>query len=175
VEANIGPDDAVVGLATSGRTPFVLGALCQARARGALTVGISCTTGAELSALAEYPVEVVVGPEVISGSTRLKAGTAQKLVLNMISTITMVKLGKTYNGLMVDMRPTNEKLRARAARIVSTLTGAPEAESTAMLADSGFDVRAAVLRIRLGVDLATATERLRGANGRLRAALEAGA
>jgi N-acetylmuramic acid 6-phosphate etherase len=116
-----------------------------------------------------------VGPEVLSGSTRLKAGTAQKLVLNMISTITMVKLGKTYNGLMVDMRPTNEKLRARAARIVSTLTGAPEAESTAMLADSGFDVRAAVLRIRLGVDLATATERLRGANGRLRAALEAGA
>ncbi|NED96803.1 N-acetylmuramic acid 6-phosphate etherase [Phytoactinopolyspora alkaliphila] len=174
VEANIGADDAVVGLASSGRTPFVLGAVRRARERGALTVGISCNAGTELSALVECPVEVVVGPEVISGSTRLKAGTAQKLVLNMISTISMVKLGKTYNGLMVDVRPTNEKLRARAARIVSTLTGAPETEATAVLADSAFDVRTAVLRIQLGLDHAAATARLRAANGRLRVALEAG-
>jgi N-acetylmuramic acid 6-phosphate etherase len=173
-DAGIGPDDAVVGLASSGRTPFVLGAIRQARARGALTVGVSCNSDTELSELAELPIEVVVGPEVLSGSTRLKAGTAQKLVLNMISTISMVKLGKTYNGLMVDVRPTNEKLRARAARIVSSITGVAHEESAAMLADSGFDVRTAVVRIRLGLDHASATARLRAANGRLRVALEEG-
>lgn len=172
IDAGIGPDDIVIGLASSGRTPFVLGAVGQARDRGALTIGISCNYDSELSALVEKPIEVVVGPELLSGSTRLKAGTAQKLVLNMISTITMVKLGKTYRGLMVDARPTNEKLRARATRIVCSLTGVTPEEATAMLADSGFDVPTAVVRLRLGLDHGSAAARLRAANGRLHIALE---
>ncbi|TDC53122.1 N-acetylmuramic acid 6-phosphate etherase [Jiangella ureilytica] len=170
-DACIGPADVVVGLATSGRTPYVLGAVRRARELGALTVGVSCNRGAELSADVDHPIEVVVGPEVLSGSTRLKAGTAQKLVLNMISTITMVRLGKTYRGLMVDLRATNDKLRGRATRIVSALTGAGPDEARAVLATSGYDVRAAVVRLRLGLDHDTATERLRAAGGRLRDAL----
>ncbi|NEE04735.1 N-acetylmuramic acid 6-phosphate etherase [Phytoactinopolyspora halotolerans] len=170
-DAGIGPDDTVIGLASSGRTPFVLGAARRARERGALTIGISCNRDAELSALVEHPIEVVVGPEVISGSTRLKAGTAQKMVLNMISTITMVKLGKTYRGLMVDVRPTNEKLRARATRIVCSLTDADPDVAAAMLADTGFDVPLAVLRLRLGLNQHAAADRLRAANGRLHLAL----
>ena len=110
--------DAVVGVAASGRTPFVIGALREARARGALTVALSCNTEAPISREAELAIEVPVGPEVLAGSTRLKAGTAQKLVLNMISTIAMVRLGKTWGNLMVDLRATNEKLRERAIRIV---------------------------------------------------------
>ncbi|MBB5786237.1 N-acetylmuramic acid 6-phosphate etherase [Jiangella mangrovi] len=170
-DAGIGHADAVVGLATSGRTPYVLGAVQRARELGALTVGVSCNHQTELSAAVDHPVEVVVGPEVLSGSTRLKAGTAQKLVLNMISTITMVRLGKTYRGLMVDLRASNDKLRGRATRIVSALTGARPDQARAMLASSGYDVRTAVLRLRLGLDHETATERLRAADGRLRDAL----
>ncbi|WP_129662743.1 N-acetylmuramic acid 6-phosphate etherase [Phytoactinopolyspora endophytica] len=171
-DADVGPDDTLVGLASSGRTPFVLGAMRRARELGALTIGVSCNRDSELSALVERPIEVVVGPELVSGSTRLKAGTAQKLVLNMISTITMVKLGKTYHGLMVAVRPTNEKLRARAIRIVCSLTGADEEDAGAMLVDSGYDVATAVLRLRLGLSQDAATDRLRAANGRLDHALE---
>ena len=117
-------DDAVVGVAASGRTPFVIGALRAARARGALTVAVSCNLDAPISREAELAIEIPVGPEVLAGSTRLKAGTAQKLVLNMISTIAMVRLGKTWGNLMVDLRATNEKLRERAIRIVQQVTGA---------------------------------------------------
>lgn len=170
-DAGIGPADVVVGLATSGRTPYVLGAVGRARELGALTVGVSCNHRTALSAAVDLPVEVVVGPEVLSGSTRLKAGTAQKLVLNMISTITMIRLGKTYRGLMVDLRATNDKLRGRATRIVSALTGAGPDEARATLTTSGYDVSTAVLRLRLGLDHETAIERLRAANGRLRDAL----
>lgn len=171
IEAEIGPDDVVVGLATSGRTPFVLAAVEQARENGTLTVGVSCNGDAALSELADIAIEIVVGPEVLSGSTRLKAGTAQKLVLNMISTISMVKLGKTYRGLMVDVRPTNDKLRARAARIVSALTDADVDQSAAVLADSGFDIRTAVVRISLGLDRAAAADLLRQSGGQLQAVL----
>ncbi len=117
-------DDVVVGISASGRTPYAVAAVRHARALGALTVGLSCNEDSALAAAADHGIEVVVGPETLTGSTRLKAGTAQKLVLNMISTITMIKLGKTYGNLMVDVRASNEKLKARAHRIVSLATGA---------------------------------------------------
>lgn len=127
-------DDTVVGVSASGRTPYAIGAVAYARARGALTVGLACNAGSELAAAAEHGIEVVVGPELLTGSTRLKAGTAQKLVLNMISTITMIRLGKTYGNLMVDVRASNEKLRARSRRIVALATGADDKDVEAALA-----------------------------------------
>jgi N-acetylmuramic acid 6-phosphate etherase len=167
----VGPLDAVVGITASGRTPYVLAALVYARACGALTVGLSCNPGAKLSALVEHPIEVVVGPELIAGSTRLKAGTAQKLVLNMISTIAMVRLGKTFGNLMVDLRPTNEKLRARAARIVAQAAKVPGAEAEAALVDAGEDVRLAILMLLSGLAAADASERLEASGRNVRAAL----
>jgi N-acetylmuramic acid 6-phosphate etherase len=165
--------DAVVGLAASGRTPFVLAAVAEARRRGALTVGVSCNAGTPLSAAVEHPVEVLVGPEVVAGSTRLKAGTAQKLVLNMISTITMVQLGKTYGNLMVDLNASNAKLRDRAIRMVSTVTGVPPEHAAEALEASGMHVKLAILRLERGLDEADAAARLAAAGGRLRTALEA--
>src|SRR5574340_263966 len=108
------PDDAVVGISASGRTPYVLGALERAAAAGALTISLTCVPGSELGRLTEHEIAVVVGPEFLAGSTRLKAGTAQKLVLNMLTTISMIRLGKTFGNLMVDVQATNEKLRARS-------------------------------------------------------------
>jgi N-acetylmuramic acid 6-phosphate etherase len=167
----VGPLDAVVGITASGRTPYVLEALAYARARGALTIGLSCNPGAKLSALVEHPIEVVVGPELIAGSTRLKAGTAQKLVLNMISTIAMVRLGKTFGNLMVDLRPTNEKLRLRAARIVAQAANVSAAEAEAALSDAGEDVRLAILMLLSGLPAGDASERLEASGRNLRAAL----
>jgi N-acetylmuramic acid 6-phosphate etherase len=128
-ELEVGPRDAVLGVSASGRTPYTLGALDRAREAGALTIGLACAHGAELARLADLPIEVDVGPEFISGSTRMKAGTAQKLVLNTISTVTMVKLGKTFGNLMVDVAPSNVKLRARARAAVALATAAQEDES----------------------------------------------
>src|SRR5262249_53947924 len=125
--------DTVVGISASGRTPYVLGAIAHARRRGALTIGLACNAGSELSAAVDYPIEVLVGPEFIAGSTRLKAGTAQKLVLNMLSTLTMVRAGKTYGNLMVDVRVSNAKLRDRATRIVQQVTGATREDAAAAL------------------------------------------
>ncbi|MFD7560152.1 N-acetylmuramic acid 6-phosphate etherase [Streptomyces sp. NPDC059835] len=170
---DIGPDDTVVGISASGRTPYAIGAVEAARARGALTVGLSCNAGSALAAAAEHGIEVVVGPELLTGSTRLKAGTAQKLVLNLISTITMIRLGKTYGNLMVDMRSSNEKLRARARRIVSLATGAPDEEIEAALTATGGEVKNAVLVILGGVDGEEAAELLAASRGHLRAALSA--
>ncbi|WP_372408875.1 N-acetylmuramic acid 6-phosphate etherase [Streptomyces luteireticuli] len=166
-------DDSVVGVSASGRTPYAVGAVEHARRTGALTVGLSCNAGSALGAAAEHPVEVVVGPELITGSTRLKAGTAQKLVLNMISTITMIRLGKTYGNLMVDLRASNDKLRARSRRIVAQATGAGEAEVEAALEEADGEVKAAILVLLSGVDGATAGRLLTDTGGRLRAALEA--
>ncbi|GAA2912537.1 N-acetylmuramic acid 6-phosphate etherase [Streptomyces thioluteus] len=166
-------DDAVVGVSASGRTPYAVGAVEHARRAGALTVGLSCNAGSALGAAAEHPIEVVVGPELITGSTRLKAGTAQKLVLNMISTITMVRLGKTYGNLMVDLRASNDKLRARSRRIVAQATGAGEAEVEAALGAAGGEVKAAILVLLSGVGGAEAERLLAEAGGHLRAALEA--
>ncbi|MEV0747689.1 N-acetylmuramic acid 6-phosphate etherase [Streptomyces sp. NBC_01220] len=166
-------EDTVVGISASGRTPYAIGAVEHARAQGALTIGLSCNADSALGAAAEHPLEVVVGPELLTGSTRLKAGTAQKLVLNMLSTITMIRLGKTYGNLMVDVRASNEKLRARSRRIVSLATGASDAEIEAALAATDGEVKNAILTILGQVDGPTAATLLSASDGHLRAALAA--
>ncbi|THA72648.1 N-acetylmuramic acid 6-phosphate etherase [Streptomyces sp. A0958] len=165
--------DTVVGISASGRTPYAIGAVEHARAKGALTLGLSCNADSALGAAAEHPLEVVVGPELLTGSTRLKAGTAQKLVLNMISTITMIRLGKTYGNLMVDVRASNEKLRARSRRIVSLATGATDEEIETALAATDGEVKNAILTILGQVDGPTAAALLSASDGHLRAALAA--
>ena len=167
--AGVGPDDLALGISASGGAPYVLGALAEARARGALTAGLACRPGSPLETAVEIAIIPVVGPEVITGSSRLKAGTAQKLVLNMLSTATMVRLGKVYGNLMIDVQPTNIKLRARAVRIVREATGADEAAAAQALVAGGHP-RVAITMLRLGIDRAAAEARLREAGG-LRAAL----
>ncbi|MFJ4711530.1 N-acetylmuramic acid 6-phosphate etherase [Streptomyces sp. NPDC088785] len=171
---NLTADDVVVGISASGRTPYAIGAVEHARARyGALTVGLSCNADSALGAAADHGIEVVVGPELLTGSTRLKAGTAQKLVLNMLSTITMIRLGKTYGNLMVDVRASNEKLRARSRRIVSLATGADDAVIEAALAATDGEVKNAILVVLGEVDGPTAARLLAASDGHLRAALAA--
>ncbi|MFE1840312.1 N-acetylmuramic acid 6-phosphate etherase [Streptomyces sviceus] len=165
--------DTVVGVSASGRTPYAVGAVEHARAKGALTVGLSCNADSALAAAADHGIEVVVGPELLTGSTRLKAGTAQKLVLNMLSTITMIRLGKTYGNLMVDVRASNEKLRARSRRIVALATGADDEEIERALAATDGEVKNAILTILADVDGATAARLLEESDGHLRAALAA--
>jgi N-acetylmuramic acid 6-phosphate etherase len=143
-ERGINGNDAVCGIAASGRTPYVLGAMAAARAKGALTLGISCTPDSELSRAVEYPIEPCPGPEVITGSTRLKAGTATKLVLNMLTTMSMVRLGYVWSNLMVNLKPANEKLVARAQRIISQAAGIPEAEAARLLRANQNNVRNAI-------------------------------
>ncbi|MFI0937740.1 N-acetylmuramic acid 6-phosphate etherase [Streptomyces sp. NPDC021020] len=164
--------DTVVGVSASGRTPYALGAVEHARALGALTVGLACNAGSPLAAAAEHGIEVVVGPELLTGSTRLKSGTAQKLVLNMLSTITMIRLGKTYGNLMVDVRASNEKLRARSRRIVSLATGADDAAIEDALTATDGEVKTAILTLLARVDAPTADRLLHESGGRLREALE---
>src|SRR5581483_2212678 len=164
---------AVVGISASGRTPYVLGALSAAREAGALTVGLSCQPGSLVSAAADHAVEVVVGPEVIAGSTRLKAGAAQKLVLNTISTVVMVRLGRTLGNLMVDVRAGSEKLVDRARRIVATAASCSPAEAAAALDAAGGEVKTAIVALLAGVDPAEARRRLAAANGVVRQALAA--
>ncbi|MFD5471039.1 N-acetylmuramic acid 6-phosphate etherase [Streptomyces sp. NPDC127105] len=166
------PDDTVVGVSASGRTPYAIGAVEHARALGALTVGLSCNANSALAAAAEHGIEVVVGPELLTGSTRLKAGTAQKLVLNMLSTITMIRLGKTYGNLMVDVRASNDKLRARSRRIVALATGAPDDDIERALAAADGEVKTAILTLLADLDGPTATRLLEQSDGHLRAALE---
>jgi N-acetylmuramic acid 6-phosphate etherase len=167
----LGPDDSVVGISASGRTPYVAGAIEYARRRGALSVAVACNAGSTISGIADHAIEVVVGPEVVAGSTRLKAGTAQKLVLNMISTITMVRLGKTFGNIMVDLQATNEKLRVRSQRAVMLVTGRGAEEASAALAAAGGSVKAAVLILARGLTAAEAVELL-SRTPSLRAALE---
>lgn len=171
-EAGIGPMDAVIGIAASGRTPFVVGAVRRAEELGALGIGLSCNIRTPLSAVSQHPIEVIVGPEIISGSTRLKAGTAQKLVLNMFSTIAMISLGKTYGNLMVDVRASNEKLRQRAVRIVRQITGSDQDQARAALEGSEYSVPLAVIMLSGGLDLDRARTLLDEFDGRLRGALE---
>ncbi|NUP42801.1 MAG: N-acetylmuramic acid 6-phosphate etherase [Streptomyces sp.] len=167
--------DTVVGVSASGRTPYAIAAVRHARARGALTIGLACNADSALAAAAEHGIEVVVGPELLTGSTRLKAGTAQKLVLNMLSTITMIRLGKTYGNLMVDVRASNEKLRARSRRIVALATGASDDEIERALAATDGEVKNAILTILAGVDGPTAARLLDDSDGHLRSALAAAA
>ncbi|MER6614858.1 N-acetylmuramic acid 6-phosphate etherase [Streptomyces xantholiticus] len=164
-------DDTVVGISASGRTPYAIGAVEHARGLGALTIGLSCNADSALAAAADHGIEVVTGPELLTGSTRLKAGTAQKLVLNMISTITMIRLGKTYGNLMVDVRASNDKLRARSRRIVALATGASDEEIESALEATDGEVKNAILVILGGVDAPTASTLLARSSGHLRAAL----
>ncbi|QIZ99939.1 N-acetylmuramic acid 6-phosphate etherase [Leifsonia sp. PS1209] len=164
--------DVVVGISASGRTPYVVGALEYAAEIGALTVAIACNSNSTIGRVADHAIEVVVGPELIAGSTRLKAGTAQKLVLNMISTIAMIRLGKTYGNIMVDLRATNEKLRARAERTVMLVTDCTPAEAAETLAQSDGSVKIAILMLLRGLSADAARASMATAPS-LRAALGA--
>ncbi|MCR4431341.1 MAG: N-acetylmuramic acid 6-phosphate etherase [Tepidanaerobacteraceae bacterium] len=172
MEKNLNSKDAVVGLAASGRTPYVLGAMEYARSIGVLTVGICCTPENLMEKYADIMIIPVVGPEVITGSTRMKAGTAQKLVLNMISTGVMIKLGKVYSNLMVDVRATNEKLVQRARRIVKQATGAGEDIIEKALEETGFNAKLAIVMILTGLSKAEAEGLLEKNRGHIRKALE---
>ena len=167
-------NDSIVGMAASGRTPYVIAAIKAARAQGAYTVGFSCNTNSLLGAAADTALEIEVGPEFLSGSTRLKSGTCQKLVLNMISTIAMVRLGKTYKNVMVDLRATNAKLHARSERTLMRVTGADAATAKAALAAADGHVKSAILAIMTGLPAAEASALLQDNGGFLQAAIDAG-
>jgi N-acetylmuramic acid 6-phosphate etherase len=171
-QVNLSGGDVLVGIATSGRTPYVIAGLRYARQVGAAAIGLACNDGSALAEAADLMITPVVGPEVISGSTRLKAGTATKLVLNMLSTGTMVLLGKTYGNLMVDLKATNTKLVARSRRIVAMLTGLTEAEAEEQLSRCGGELKTAVVAHRHGVTAEVARELLAQAGGQLRVALD---
>jgi N-acetylmuramic acid 6-phosphate etherase len=171
-ELAVSSQDAVVGVSASGRTPYALAALGAAAEAGALTVALTAVEGSELARHADHDLAVVVGPEFVAGSTRLKAGTAQKLVLNTISTVAMIRLGKTYDGLMVDVRSSNEKLAARARRVVRLATGVSDDEAERALADADGSAKVAVVALLAGVDAGTARERLEQSGGHVAAAVE---
>jgi len=166
--------DALAGIAASGLTPYVLGAVARARELGALTIGISCTPGSELSQAVDIAIEPLTGPEVIAGSTRMKAGTATKLVLNMLSTAVMIRLGHVYGNLMVNVQPANAKLRERAVRIVAEAGGIDRERAEALLEASGGTVKTAIVMGRLGIAREAAEERLRATGGRVSEALKHG-
>ncbi len=168
----VGADDVVVAISASGSTRYALGALAAAADAGALTLALVCTRGSALAELADRAIEVDVGPEVVAGSTRLKAGTAQKLVLNMLSTISMVRLGKTYGNLMVDVAPTNEKLRERVRSIVRVATGAPPERADEALEAAGGSAKVAIVSLLAGVDAEAARKRLASSDDNVRVALE---
>lgn len=163
--------DVLVGIAASGRTPYVLGAIRAARKMGALTVGIACSPNSELAQAAEVAIELIVGPEIVTGSTRMKAGTATKLALNMLTTASMIKLGYVYGNLMVNVQARNEKLRDRARRIVRDASGVEDQVAAAALAEAG-DVRTAIVMAKLGVSREEAASRLAAAGGIVGKALE---
>jgi N-acetylmuramic acid 6-phosphate etherase len=168
-----GEADAVVGISASGRTPYVLGALRAAADAGAFTVALVSVPDSELARVADHEIAVVVGPEFLAGSTRLKAGTAQKLVLNTISTVAMIRLGKTYGDLMVDVHATNEKLRERVRRIVRQATGATEDEADRALEEAQGSAKVAIVSLLAGIDAGAARARLEAAGGSIRSAVSA--
>ena len=170
VARSLSAHDALVGIAASGRTPYVLGGLAYARELGALTIGLSCTANSKVAQAAEIAITPTPGPEVITGSTRLRAGTATKLVLNMLSTGVMVRLGYVYGNLMVNVQPTNEKLLDRARRIIAAIAQVSYDEASALLSEAG-SVRVAIVMHKLRLSRADAEIRLAAAKGRLRAAL----
>ncbi|ENF6041797.1 N-acetylmuramic acid 6-phosphate etherase [Citrobacter amalonaticus] len=171
IALNLVPQDLVVGLAASGRTPYVIGGLKYARKTGCTTVAISCNPDSPIAQEADIAISPVVGPEALTGSTRLKSGTAQKLVLNMISTGAMVKFGKVYQNLMVDMKATNIKLMDRACRMVVEATGIARGEAETLLRQTDFDVKPAILMALSGLNADAAREKLAAHQGFLRAAL----
>src|SRR3954453_17297632 len=169
--ANVGPSDAVVGISASGSTPYTVAGLEAARAAGACFIAVGCAPNTQLARIAHQTVVADVGPELVSGSTRLKAGTAQKLILNALSTLTMIRLGRTYEGLMVSVVPENAKLRERARRNVVLASGAPEVVVDEALAAAEGDARVALVTLLAGIDAASARERLDRAQGSVRQAL----
>jgi N-acetylmuramic acid 6-phosphate etherase len=170
--SGFGSGDVLIGISASGRTPYVLGAIAKARELGAATCGISCTPDSELSRAVDFPIEPVPGPEVLTGSTRLRAGTATKLVLNMISTAVMIRLGYVYGNLMVNVQPTNRKLEDRARRIIQSAAGVSYQRAAELLEESGRSVRVAIVMEKRGVDRQEAERLLAAARGRIAVALE---
>ncbi|HXD12367.1 MAG TPA: N-acetylmuramic acid 6-phosphate etherase [Anaerolineales bacterium] len=170
-DLNVSENDCVISIAASGRTPYAVGGLEEAKKRGALTVSIACNRPSPLEELAEIGIAPIVGPEVVSGSTRLKAGTAQKMVLNMISTGVMIRLGKTYSNLMVDVQPTNIKLRHRARRIVAEATGLSLEEATRILQACNGEVKTTIVAVLANVLPEVARQRLRETGGFVRKAI----
>jgi N-acetylmuramic acid 6-phosphate etherase len=168
---NLGPNDVVIALAASGRTPYAIGGLVHARSLGALTMGIFNNRGGRLGEVADIPILIETGVEVLSGSTRMKAGTAQKAALNCISTGVMVRLGFVYRGLMVEMRPTNVKLQDRAVKMVAKLTDAEYAEAASALETAGGSIKLATTMLMLNLEKSAAEQVLDAAGGNLRAAL----
>lgn len=171
---DLSPRDVVVGIAASGRTPYAIGALAYARGIGATTVSLACVAGSDLARHADIAIAPVVGPEVLAGSTRMKSGTAQKMVLNMLSTAAMIRIGKTYQNLMVDLSVSNEKLATRAVGILCDLTGIGSERAVALLAEAGGELKTAILMELGGLTDAAARTRLADAGGSLRDALEGG-
>lgn len=168
---NLRSNDLVIGIAASGRTPYVIGGLTYAREVGCRTVAISCNKDSDISKVADLAIEALVGPEVLTGSTRLKAGTAQKLILNMISTAAMVGIGKAYQNLMVDVIQTNEKLCIRAEKIVMEATGVDRDTARAKIAEAEGSVKTAIIMILLDCTVEEAKERLRRSRGHVREAI----
>lgn len=174
VAAGVTAKDVVVGLAASGRTPYVIGALRYARYIGAKTVAISCTPNSPIAQLADVAITPLVGAEVLTGSTRMKAGTAQKLVLNMLTTTTMIRLGKVYSNLMVDVQPSNKKLIDRAQRIIQAATGCSQAEAKMLFEASGRRTKVAIVMQLVGCDAACAEALLAQSCGFVRTAVQLG-
>lgn len=164
--------DVVLGIAASGRTPYVIGALKHARAAGAAAIALTSNANSEMSAYADVSIEVVTGPEVITGSTRMKAATAHKLVLNMITTTAMIKMGKVYENLMVDLKVSNHKLQKRARNIVCAITGVSAAEAERILISAHYQVKPAIMMIKTGVDYVKAAALIDEAAGFVRGAIE---
>ncbi|MCR5402958.1 MAG: N-acetylmuramic acid 6-phosphate etherase [Butyrivibrio sp.] len=171
-EAGLTPGDIVIGLAASGRTPYVVYGLKYAASVGCRTVAVACCRNSVICKEADLAIEVITGPEVITGSTRLKAGTAQKLILNMISTGSMVGIGKVYRNLMVDVQQTNEKLRARAQSITIDATGCTREEAKKALEESDGNVKTAIIMLLLNADADTARRKLQASGGVIRKVLE---
>lgn len=171
VNIDLKANDVVVGLAASGRTPYVIGALNYSKEVEAPTVAIACTKNSEIGEVADIAIEATPGPEVLTGSTRLKAGSTQKMILNMLSTISMVGIGKVYKNLMVDVQPTNEKLISRAQGIVMKATDVDEGVASEKLKESGGHVKTAILMILLDVDKDTAVNKLDESDGHIRKSL----
>ncbi|WP_069286013.1 N-acetylmuramic acid 6-phosphate etherase [Aerococcus urinaeequi] len=162
---NLNANDTVVGIAASGRTPYVIGGLQYAQSIGAKTVSIACNQQAKISRFAQIPIEVDCGPEVLTGSTRLKAGTAQKLILNMLSTVSMIGIGKVYQNLMVDVQATNEKLEERSKRIIMAATECSYEEAASYFEAANQNVKVAIVMILTNLDATEASQKITAANG----------
>ncbi|SDE49067.1 N-acetylmuramic acid 6-phosphate etherase [Paenibacillus sp. UNCCL117] len=167
----LGADDCIAAVSASGRTPYCIGALQYARSAGAATIAVSCNANAAMSGLADAAIEVLTGPEVLAGSTRLKAGTAQKIVLNMLSTASMVRTGRVYGNQMVDMQPSNGKLRQRAVQMTADIAGASEEQAKQALEAAGWSIKRAIVCLMAGVDPGEAERKLAAAGGFLRTAV----